>query len=333
MRNADFRRVASRYLLAALCLVPVSSSAWAKSSKDNIKVGILAFTYNSPAIQVITDTAMAECKVRGWTCEIFDAKNDAVALSNAGTNFINRKFDAILNSVSNNNELGAVIKAANAANIPFVSMYGGLVPGITADIAASGVVQGALLGSEVRAAIGLEGKVVLVNRLVLPVSRERTRGFKAALADDKNIKLMEIEVRVPGHVEDSYNQITAMLQGNKDVKAIMIGWNELAPGAVRAVEQAGMSKQIKLYGYDMVTEATELMRKEGSPLVMTVGLSNEETGRKGISVLADAIDGKPIPTKAVMMRSCLFTKDNLPPPGKEPDYAHCTPFTGEMTSK
>lgn len=128
MKNV-YCRNARVSVLVALGLGLVSGPGWAKSSKDNIKVGILAFNYNSPAIQDITDAAMAECKVRGWTCEVFDARNDPVAASNAGANFINRKFDVILNSVSNNNELNAVIRAANAASIPFVSMYGGACAG------------------------------------------------------------------------------------------------------------------------------------------------------------------------------------------------------------
>jgi hypothetical protein len=63
---------------------------------------------------------------------------------------------------------------------------------------------------------------------------------------------------------------------------------------------------------------------------LTIGFGNEVIGKKAMSVLADAVDGKPIPFRSVMARSCIFTKANLPPVGVEPDYSKCTAFTAEI---
>ena len=326
-------RPASIFALSLAAISPLfAGAALAKSSKDNLKIGIIAFAYNSPAVTAMTDAAIADCKARNWTCELFDGKTDPVATSNAGVNFVNRKFDAILNSVSDNNQLTTVIKAAKAANIPFVSMFSGDVPGISADIGASGVVQGALLAGVLRDKIDLKGKVAIVNWNVLPVLRERTRGFKATVADDKDIQVEEIEVKVPGDVDDAYNQVTSLLQSNKDVKAIVTGWDELAPGVVRAIEQAGMKDQITVYSYDALPSTLELIRK-GGPMTLTVGFGNKVVGQKAMSVIADAIDGKPVPFRSIMVRSCIFTKANLPAPGVEPDYSKCTTFTGEIENQ
>jgi ribose transport system substrate-binding protein len=308
---------------------PFTEMASAKSSKDNLKIGIISFVYSSPSITAITDAAMADCKARGWTCELFDGKGDPVATSNAGVNFINRKFDVILNSVSDNRQLTTVIKAANAANIPFVSMFSGDEPGITADVGASGVVEGAVVGGALRDRIDLKGKVALVNWNVNAILRERTHGFKAAVADDKDIQVIDIEVKVPGQVDDTYNQVTALLQSNKDIKAIVTGWDELAPGAIRAIEQAGMKDQITVYSFDGQQFAFDLIRKN-SPMIMTVGFGKEGIGKKAMSIIADVVDGKQLPSRSVMVRSCIFTKVNLPPVGAEPDYTKCSPFTAEI---
>ncbi|KTT25625.1 sugar ABC transporter substrate-binding protein [Pseudacidovorax intermedius] len=328
-----FTRHGGAFLSASLiALFAAALPASAKSSKDNLKVGVIAFTYSSPAVQAMADAAMADCKQRGWTCELFDGKGDPVATSNAGVNFVNRKFDAVVNAVSDNNQLGTVIKAANAAGIPYVSIFSGDAPGITADIGSSGVVQGALIGGEVRSAIGLEGQVAVVNWNVLPVLRERSRGLKATMADDKNIKIVEVEVKVPGYVEDAYSKLLTLLQSNKNVKAVVVGWNELAPAAVRAIEQLGLKDKVRVYGYDAIAPAFELMRK-GSPLAMVVGFSNDEAGRSAMRTVAETVDGRPTPFKALMLRSCLFTRDNMPAPGQEPNYETCTPFTAELRRK
>jgi ribose transport system substrate-binding protein len=312
-------------------LLPFTEMASAKSSKDNLHIGIISFVYNSPSIKAITDAAMADCKARNWTCELFDGQGDPVATSNAGVNFINRKFDVILNSVSDNNQLTTVIKAANGANIPFISMFSGDVPGITADVGASGVVEGAIVGGALRDRIGLKGTVALVNWNVNSILRERTHGFKAAIADDKNIKVIDIEVKVPGQVEDTYNQVTALLQSNKDVTAIVTGWDELAPGAIRAIEQAGMKDRISVYSFDGQQFAFDLIRKDS--MVTTVGFGKEGIGTKAMRIIADVVDGKQLPARSVMVRSCIFTKANLPPVGVEPDYTKCSPFTAEIENQ
>jgi ribose transport system substrate-binding protein len=316
----------SLVIAAGTCFAAVSAEA--KSSKDNIKVGLISFNHVSPVPHAMALAALDDCKTRGWTCELIDGKGDPVATASAGVNFVNRGFDAILNVVSDNNQLGPVIKAANAAHIPFVSMFSGDVSGITADIGASGVLQGALIGGELRSAIDLKGRVLYINWNVLPTLRERERGVRAAVADDKNITIQGLEVQVQGYLEDSHSKLLAAMRANKDVKAIVTGWTELAPGAIRAIEEAGL-KDVKVYTFDSTEEGFDLMRK-GSALVMLVGFGSKETADSAVQAIADTIDGNPPHYRQLNMRSCLFTKENLPAPGAEPDYKACTPFTAEL---
>ncbi|MEO6025025.1 MAG: hypothetical protein ABIP64_18320 [Burkholderiales bacterium] len=70
--------------------------------------------------------------------------------------------------------MGALIKAANEAKIPFVSAFSVDVPAITADIGANGVSDGAILAAEMKSAINYKGHIVLFNWNVLPTLRDRT---------------------------------------------------------------------------------------------------------------------------------------------------------------
>ena len=65
--------------------------------------------------------------------------------------------------------------------------------------------------------------------------RERDHGFKAAVADYPEIKVTEIEVKVPGQVDDAYNRVTNLLLANPDINAIWGGWDELVAPSVRAI--------------------------------------------------------------------------------------------------
>lgn len=309
-----------------------AQEAVAKKSTDKLNVAVVAVNYNSPTIQEMSDVAMKDCKARGWTCELHDGKGDQVATNNAAINFINRKFDAIINIASDNNQMGAVIKAANEAKIPFVSAFSGDVPGVTADIGANGVSDGAILAAEMKSAINYKGHMVLFNWNVLPTLRDRTQGVKASMVDAKNIKVTEVEVKVPGQVEDVYNRLTALLQGEKDINAVVVGWDELGAPAVRAIEAAGMKDKIKVFGMDGIQPVYDLMRK-GSPYTMSVAYSKKSIAEKTVNVVADVIDGKKLPFRALWTRTCLVTKEIVPAAGQDMDFKTCTPFSGEVVAK
>ena len=317
-------------LMAASC---AAMPAFAKKATDPLNVAVLAVNYNSPSINSMVTIALADCKTRGWKCELHDGKGDQVATNNAAINFINRKVDAIVNIASDNNQMSAVIKAANDAKIPFVSTFSGDVQGIVADIGANGVVDGALTATELKSQLNNKGHVVKLNWQVLPVLHDRDSGFKAVMSSAKGIKVTEIEVKVPGQVEDVFNQLTNILASNKDVTGVWVGWDELATPAVRAIERAGMKDKIKVVGMDGIDETQELLRKSDSPYVLSVAYSAKTVTEKAMQVVADVVDGKKIPFRAQMTRTCLITKDNVPKVGTSIDFKSCTPFSSEMVSK
>lgn len=318
---------------AALLIGGGATPALAKKSTDKLNVAVLAVNYNSPSITTMTVAALADCKRRGWTCELHDGKGDQVATNNAGINFINRKFDAIINIASDNNQMGAVIKAANAAKVPFVSAFSGDVPGITADVSANGVVDGALTATELKSSLNNKGHIIKLNWNVLPVLHDRDNGFKAVMSSAKDIKVTEVEVKVPGQVEDVFNQLTNILASNKDVTGVWVGWDELATPAVRAIERAGMKDKIKVVGIDGIDEVMDLLRKDNSPYLLSVAYSHKLSAEKTVQVVADVIDGKKLAFRALMTRTCLVNRDSVPAAGAAINFKTCTPFSAEMLAK
>lgn len=315
--------------VALLTAVP----AHAKTSTDPLVVALLAVNYNSPSIFKMVQIALDDCKQRNWKCEVHDGKGDLVATNNAAVNFVNRKVDAIVNIASDNNQLGAAIKAANAGKVPFVSTFSGDVPGIVADIGANGVVDGALTATELKSLLNNKGHVVKLNWRVLPVLNDRDLGFKAVMGTTKSIKVTEVEVKVPGQVEDTFNQLTNILASNKDVAGVWVGFDELATPAVRAIERAGMKNKIKVVGIDGIEEAMEMLRKPESPYVLSVGYSHKAVTDRAMQLVADVIDGKKIPFRAQMTRTCLITKDTVPAAGASVDFTKCTPFSAEINAQ
>jgi ABC-type sugar transport system substrate-binding protein len=297
-----------------------------------VKVGIVAVNYNSPTINRMVVTATEAAKARGWTVEDFDGRGDQVATNNAAMNFIDRGFDAIINIASPNPQMTQVIDHAASKGVPFVSTFSGLVPGITADIGSNNTVDGVIAATELLGRLEGRGHVVKLNWNVLPALRERDHGFHAAIKDYPDIKLTEIEVKVPGQVDDAYNQMTNLLLANDDIVAVWTGWDELVAPVVRAIEQAGKQDQIIVVSMDGIPEVFDLIRS-GSPAKLTVAYDVDRMGTTAVDVVAAALEGKAPASKILTLAPCLVTQETAPAPGERPAFGNCMLFSGEGMAK
>ena len=316
-----------RISLAALLGSTVLASA--ALAQDTIQVGIVSVNYNSPSVQRQTDSAIAAAEALGWEVELFDGQGDQVATNNAAIAFIDRGFDAIINTASANPQMTAVIAYANEAGIPFVSTFSGLVPGITADIGSNNTADGVIAATELVGRIGGMGHVIKMNWTVLPALAERDAGFHAVMSQFPGITITEIELKVPGQVDDAYNQMTNLMLANDDIVAVWSGWDEPGTAAARAIEQAGMSDSIFVVGMDGSDEALSLIRGDG-PYALTVAYDVERMGVTAVEVTAAALEGNLPGTQLLTLRPCLITEDTVPPEGQPIDFANCELFSGEM---
>jgi ABC-type sugar transport system substrate-binding protein len=313
------------------CAAMLASTVFASAvfAQDPVQVGIVSVNYNSPSVQVQTDAAVEAAKARGWEVEMFDGQGDQVATNNAAIAFIDRGFDAIINTASANPQMSAVISYANEKNVPFVSTFSGLVPGIVADIGSNNTADGVIAATELVGRIGGVGHVVKMNWTVLPALAERDAGFKAVMSQYPGIKVTEIELKVPGQVDDAFNQMTNLMLANDDIVAVWTGWDEPGTAVARAIEQAGKSDNIFVVSMDGTQEVMSLLRGE-SPYALTVAYDAKNMGVKAVDVAANAMEGKLPSTQMLTLRPCLITKASVPAEGQSIDFENCKLFSGEM---
>jgi ABC-type sugar transport system substrate-binding protein len=322
---------------AALVGVAIIFGAMSMNSQaqaDEVKVGIFSVNYNSPTIFRMIQQAKADAEALGWTVETHDGQGDQVATNNAANDFIRRGFDALINVASDNFQMTGVVKNANEAGTIFVSTFSGYVPGITADIGTNSIVDGAVATLELLNRTGRQGHIVFFNWNVLPALRDRTSGFKAALSDIENVKVTEIEVKVPGQVEDVYDQMTNLLAAHDDITGVVVGWDELASGAVRAIEQAGRGGDISVAGMDGIGPVFEMLRQGNRPYKLSVSYPVEKMGRKSVEVVKAALAGNMPDTPVLYIGACLVTASTVMPVDQESGIStywdDCTPFSGNM---
>jgi ABC-type sugar transport system substrate-binding protein len=317
----------SAALFAATALAGGAQAA--EKSKGPLKVAVFSVNGASPSIHAMIESATAAAKARGWAVETYDGNGDQVATNNQVSTFITRGFDALINIASANTQMGPVIAKASAAHIPFVSTFSGMVPGITVDIGSNNVADGVFSASALAARIDGEGEVLKLNWTVLPALAERDAGFHAVMGEYKKIKVTEMELKVPGQVDDAFNKVTDFLAGHKNVKAIWMGWDEVGVAAARAVQQSHLDKKPFVVSMDGNDAAYDLIR-EGSPLWLTVAYDVKGMGVQAVEAAADAVDGKAFPERQIYKKPCLITKETAPPKGQYPDFKTCPLYSADM---
>ncbi len=307
----------------------VGAAAAQEKSKTALKVAVFSVNGASPTIHTMIETATAAAKERGWTVETYDGNGDQVATNNQVNTYITRGFDALINVASANTQMGGVIANAAKAKIPFVSTFSGMVPGITVDIGSNNVADGVFSASALAARIDGEGEVLKLNWTVLPALAERDAGFHAVMGEYKKIKVTEMELKVPGQVDDTFNKVTDYLTGHKDVKAIWMGWDEVGVAAARAVQQSHVEKKPFVVSMDGNDAAYDLIR-EGSPLWLTIAYDVRGMGVQAVQAVADAVDGKPFPERQIYKKPCMITKQTAPAKGQYPDFKTCPLYSADL---
>lgn len=302
----------------------------AVESVEDLSVGLVAVNLNSPSINGIKDEFVEAAEEKGWSVEVFDGQGDQAATNNAASDFISRGVDVIVNNSSPNAQMTGVMEEAEAAGIPFVSIYGGFVEGVDAEIGTNEFANAALMTSEMVNRLEGEGRVVKLNWTVLQALRDRDAGFQAVVSESPGIEVVEeIELKVPGQVDDTYAQLTNILQSDQEIDAIWLGWDELAPPAVRAIEQAGLEDRIFAVGFDGNAFAWDLIR-EGSPYVMEPANPFPLMGGKAVETIETIVGGGELPSKVIYMKPCLINEQTVPAEGEEPNWDDCAYFPGDI---
>ena len=96
-----------------------------------------------------------------------------------------------------------------------------------------------------------------------------------------------------------------LLQANPDVNAVFAHNDEMALGALRAIEAAGKMGKIKVVGFDATDDAVKAV-KDGR-MAATVAQKPDEMGKNAIATAKDVLGGKTV-DKFIPVALALVTK-------------------------
>lgn len=256
------------------------------------KIGFVVSTQDNPFFVTLKEGAVSAAKEMGHEIVVLDSQNDpSKELGNVEDLLIN-KIDVLLINPTDSDAVISSVKAANRRKVPVITLDRASNGGkVVAHIASDNVAGGELAGNFIIEK--LEGKSVKVVELEgIPgttAARDRGNGFNKAAAEKLDIVAKQAADfdRTKG-----LNVMENILQGQSEISAVFAHNDEMALGALRAIEAAG-NKDILIVGFDATEDAVKAV-KDGK-LAATVAQKPAEIGAEGVYAADKIIKKESIP--------------------------------------
>ena len=200
--------------------------------------------------------------------------------------------DAILISPISVDGLVVAYEMAKEAGIPVISIARSIAdPELEAAfVGLDWYVSGVEIGEWIVSEAGESGKVgMLAGPAGAFMVMRMLEGIKDVFADYPGIEMVA-ELYSTHTKENGLNLAQDILVANPDLDVIYCNNDELALGAVEAVEAAGRLDRVKVTGFNAVPDAVASVM-EGK-MSMTISLKSQSWGSMAVDVVQDVLEGR-----------------------------------------
>jgi inositol transport system substrate-binding protein len=280
--------------LVALIAVPLMVSAAPK-----LKFGVTIEKFNDVFMRYALDQLTDEATKNGIDVVTGDAKGDPNEQLKIVENFITQGVDAILIHVVDQTIAPTITKECLAANIPLVYFNrkpddSALSANKVVAVASPEVVAGNLEGEFVAKKLGGKGNVaILMGTMGTAPQIGRTQGTKDVIAKYPGMKVVREQT---GNFDRATGLSVTEDWLNSDVKidAIVANNDEMALGAVLALEAKHMKDKVLVTGVDATSDALKYIADKR--LDMTVFQNGAAQGRGAVQIGIKLVKHQMVPT-------------------------------------
>src|SRR3954466_1271746 len=238
------------------------SDATAAAKKAGGLIAVITPAVDNPFFKAEADAAVAKAKELGYETSAASHDDDPNKQSQLIDTAISRKAKAIiLDNAGADASIGAVKKAKNAGIPVFLIDREINATGIAKAQIVSNNAQGAQLGgAEFVKSMGGKGKYVeLVGLATDTNAGVRSKGYEDAIKQVPQLKQVAKQ-NADWDQQKAFNTMETILQRNKDIQGVIAGNDTMALGAVAALKAHGLSKKVKVVGFDGSPDAVQQIK-------------------------------------------------------------------------
>jgi inositol transport system substrate-binding protein len=223
-----------------------------------------------------------------------DSKEDVATQLSQVENFVAQKVDAIVLIPANTDAADPMTKAAQDAGIPlvYVNRIPANLPEGVAYVGSDSIQAGIMQAEWIADKLGGKGNVVIMNgNLAQEAAQKRTEGEKQVFAKYPDIHIIK-EDTGNWHRDEGLALMENWLASGDQIDAVASNNDEMAIGALQAIEAAGKLGNILVGGVDASPDALQEMDKQR--LNVTVFQNAAGQGEGGIKAAIALARGEKI---------------------------------------
>jgi len=271
-------------VLSACSMEAPGSSSTEKEegkSEGDFKIGFSISTLNNPFFVTLSEGAQEKADELGVELTVVDAQDNASKQASDVEDLIQQDVDLLLINPTDSQAVAAAVESANSAGIPVITVDRSAEGGeVVSHIASDNVAGGEMAGEYL---LELVGDGALVAELEgIPGSsaaRDRGEGFNNVANEALDVAAKQTANFNRG---EGLTVMENILQSNPDIKGVFAHNDEMALGALEAIEASG--KDIFVVGFDATDDAVKSV--ESGNLAGTVA---QKPDLIGITALETAV--------------------------------------------
>lgn len=287
--------------LTTLISAAVISASFSATVMAEDTLALVVSTLNNPFFVSMKDGAEKKAEQLNYKLIVLDSQNDpSKELSNV-EDLIVRGVKAILINPTDSDAVSNAIRMANQAKIPVLTLDRGANRGdVVTHIASDNVAGGEMAGKFISEKIGKNARVIQLEGIAgTSAARERGEGFMKAVKSEK----LELLASQPADFDRTkgLNVMENMLSSKPNTQAVFAQNDEMALGAIRAVQASG--KDILVVGFDGTKDGIAAVKRGllGATIAQQPALIGEIGVESAVKLLKGEAVEKNIPVPLMMI--------------------------------
>lgn len=289
---------------------PEAESDASAPAEGNMKIGVSYQNMTNEFITYMADAARDQADEMGVELVELDGQGSAEEQLKQVESFITDGCDAIVLNPYDASGCVPCVNAANEAGIPIIVVNGMTdnveeatcyVGGDTVD---SGRLAMQLMADELEGAGNI---VVILGPTSHSAQLDRSQGIDEVLANYQDIQVVAEQTANWDRAE-GMSLMENWLQMGDEIDGVVAQNDEMAIGALKAIQAAGMEDSIKVVGIDAIADALTLVESE--ELIGTVYQDAVGQGAGAVEAAVKAVNGETL-EKETLIPYVAITKENV----------------------
>lgn len=270
------------------------AQAGGEKDEDTITIGFSSSGLNHPFQITLKDGILKAAEKADVKVIVVDAQDDPAKQISNVEDLIQQEVDLIIINPTDSEALIPAVEKANKADIPVITVDRSVSGGEVSTHIASDNVEGAKMAAKYIAK-RLDGKGNVVEIQGQPgasAARDRGRGLHEGLEEYADIKIVYSQP-ADWDRNKAMNTMQNALQSNPDIDAVFAHNDEMALGALRAIESAGLKGKIVVVGFDAIDEAVDAVK--AGDMDATIAQQTELMGETSLNTALEILNGEQLP--------------------------------------